>query len=62
MMSVSSSEAVRKMIGTFEVWRILVQMSKPEPSGRDTSRITMSKRLSVHVVSASAAVRATVIS
>ena len=58
MMLVSSSEAVRKMIGTFDVNRTFLQNSKPEPSGNDTSRTSRAYFPSAHSVSASPSVLA----
>ncbi len=43
-MLISSSDAVRKIIGTLEVCRTILQKSKPEPSGRETSRTSRSYR------------------
>ena len=58
MMLVSSSDAVRKIIGTFDVRRTLWQNSKPEPSGRDTSSTKRSYFPSAHSASASLSVLA----
>ena len=53
MILVSSSEAVRKMIGTLETCRTRLQNSKPVPSGRDTSSTNKSYLPSAHNASAS---------
>ena len=62
IISVSSSAAVRNIIGTFETLRIFLQISYPEPSGSVTSKITRSYFPFIHNFSASRPVRATSIS
>ena len=62
IISVSSSAAVRNIIGTFETLRIFLQISYPEPSGSVTSKITRSYFPFIHNFSASRLVRATSIS
>ena len=54
----SVSEAVRKIMGTWEVCRTFLQNSNPEPSGRETSRTRRSYFPSCHRFSASRTVRA----
>ena len=58
MMLVSSSDAVRNITGTLDVHRTLLQKSKPEPSGSDTSSTSRSYFPPAQSASASAIVLA----
>src|SRR5699024_9810810 len=60
MISVSSSAAVKNIIGTLETVRMFRHRSKPEPSGSATSKITRSYFPLFHSRPASALVRAIV--
>ena len=53
MMLISSSEAVKNIIGTLETCRTFSQNSKPVPSGNDTSKTSNSYLSSPHNISAS---------
>ena len=53
MMLISSSEAVKNNIGTFENCLTFLHISKPEPSGSVTSNINKSYLLRIQIFSAS---------
>ena len=59
IMFISSSAAVKKMMGTLETCRTFLQNSNPVPSGRDTSSTSKSYFPSSHKLSASLRVLAT---